>query len=421
MNSFLEPHEKIKKLRKKYKITQVELAGDIYTQGYITSLERGIKKPTEKNLINLVERFNQLLAQKKIDDIIYIDDIRKNRIEEEEEFVKKILKELNVLDNKDKFLKKYREVKLKIIRTSEKNQIRVFKELLEISKELECWEEMRDISVILMMKNENNLEKFGEAFLELTRACIYIDDSDFIVPFEETYEKKLEELSIEMLDKIYGNFKFIYAKDPYYEKSLQYLDKLENGIAKKEDIGEILINKAFALKRLNRLEEAKTIYKQVIKKYKDNEILLDWAIQNITAIYIEEDNKKEVRRNYNFLKKNLIFNESEQNSIRSAGIGEIAIYLGKIKEAKGFYEYAMDSLFTEYYSYREDCYVKFFENLLPLYKKKDKEKVKKYEEVFKKLQGKEYIKRSSFAFIKYYNDNKLYNELKEFLKLYKNN
>ncbi len=73
MHKFLNINEKLKKVRKENNITQEELAFGIYTQGYITSIERGIKKPTEENIKLLVEKINEILLKRKIDKEIDID------------------------------------------------------------------------------------------------------------------------------------------------------------------------------------------------------------------------------------------------------------------------------------------------------------------------------------------------------------
>ncbi len=73
MCKFLNINEKLKRVRKENDITQEELAFGIYTQGYITSIERGIKKPTEENIKLLVEKINEILSKRKIEKKIDLD------------------------------------------------------------------------------------------------------------------------------------------------------------------------------------------------------------------------------------------------------------------------------------------------------------------------------------------------------------
>lgn len=420
MNCFMEPHEKIKELRKKYKITQSELAGEVYTQGYITSLERGVKRITERNLIEITARFNEILSERGIEDRIRAEDIKKSKEKEEEEFVGEILKELESIKDKNLFLKKYREIKLKIIEADEEKQVMVFEEFCKSAKELQFWDEMKDVAAFLVMKHENlnNVEKLGEAFLELTRACAMLGDPDYILPFEETYIKKIEKIDKKNLEAIYYNLGIIFSKGTEKEKAIYYLDELLKSDWSSINKFSILINKGFALEQMNKYDEAKKIYMQVLKENKDNKEICLFAKQNITCILVEEDNNVQVRKNYNYMKKEMKNYKGDLVIEKYGALGEIAIYLKKKKESQNYLELAVENIFDNYATYSEDNYADYIENLLKIYKRKDKEKVKKYEKLFEKFQKQEVIKKCSFAFLNYYNDNRLYSELKEFLEKY---
>ncbi len=421
MKEFLEPHERLKELRKKFKITQKELAGDLYTQGYITSLERGVKKIREQNIINLVKRFNDILKEKKIDYKVEIEDIKKKKVEIENEYVEDLIAYFEKLEDKEEFLKKYREIKIKLNMINEKSQVNLFSKLLELSRKFTLWEEMKEIAVLLIMKQESNeyTDHFGKAFLDLTRACIMTEDVDYINPFEENYFEKLDNVNLYEKERIFFNLAMVFNRTVYRRKSLFYLEKLMRlDYSHKREV-DLLMEKAYILTDLGEREEAKQIYNYIIRKNNRDRDYLIWAKLNLASVFMKEDNVEKVKKNYNFLKKEV---EKGNEYIKGASynsLGDIANFLGKKKDAIDFYEKSLDCALREYQRFRENEYINTFDKLFVLYKKKDIDKVEKYRELFNKVLKDSNRQKGSFAFMSYYLRIKNYEHLDIFLNLYK--
>ncbi len=421
MKEFLEPHERLKELRKRFKITQKELAGDVYTQGYITSLERGVKRIREQNIIDLVKRFNDILREKRIDYKVEIEDIQKDKVDIENEYVENLILTFGQVEDKDEFLKKYREIKIKLNMINEKSQVSLFNKLLELSKKFALWEEMKEITALLIMKQEEkeHLENFGKAFLDLTRACVMTEDADYINPFEENYFEKLDYTNLYEKERIFFNLAMVFNRTVYRRKSLFYLEKLMKlDYSHKREV-DLLMEKAYILTDLGEKEEAKQIYNYIIRKNNRDRDYLIWAKLNLSSVFMRENNTEKVKKNYSFLKKEV---EEGNDYIKGASynsLGDIANFLGKKNDAINFYEKSLNYALDDFQWFRENEYIETFDKLFVLYKKKDIDKVEKYKELFNKVSKDSNRQKGSFAFMSYYLRVKHYEYLDLFLKLYK--
>lgn len=333
MKEFLEPHERIKELRKKFKITQKELAGDVYTQGYITSLERGVKRIREQNIIDLVQRFNDILKEKNVEYRVEVEDIQREKGDIEKEYIEKLIADFNTIEDKKNFLKKYREVKIKLNIINERSQINLFSKVLEVSKKFFLWEEIKEITALLIMKQEGKeyIESFGKVFLDLTRACVMTEDADYINTFEENYFDKLDNINLYEKERIFFNLAMVFNRTIYRRKSLFYLEKLMKlEYTHKKEV-DLLMEKAYILTDLGEREEAKQIYNYIIRKNNRDRNYLIWAKLNLTSVFMREGNFEKVKKNYSFLKKEI---EDGNEYIKGASynsLGDIATFLNKKK------------------------------------------------------------------------------------------
>lgn len=79
----LSPIDKIKYLRKKYKITQKDLADGIFSRPYLAMLEKEKKNLTEGNVIDIITRFNDIFKAKGINREVTYEWLMEKRIKQE--------------------------------------------------------------------------------------------------------------------------------------------------------------------------------------------------------------------------------------------------------------------------------------------------------------------------------------------------
>lgn len=418
MHKFLNINEKLKQVRKENNITQEELAFGIYTQGYITSIERGIKKPTEENIKLLVEKINEILVKRKVAKEISLEYFLRNKEEDENNYMNTLGEELESIKDKESLKDLFIKENLTILKLTSEKQISLYKKLLEKSKKVENFLLQKELCVFLIGKVTDNEEKV-ELFLELTRACAVLKEPQYI----EVLEKEYKTLLLEKIDSkrklIYQNLALIYRADEYYLRSLFYIEKMLELLLSNEQRLNILMSKGYTLYKMKRYDEAIKVYKDIIKKRERSKEFFYWAKLNLCEVYMELGKKDEVKKNYSLLKKGLKEGKKHLYGLRLLSMGKLALFLGKEKDGKEFLIEFLDYEIESPKIYREEDYVEGLSLLLLSLKRKERGIILKY------LIFVDFIKTTNLKnkfildIISFYNKNRLYSELNEFISIIK--
>ncbi len=414
MHKFLNINEKLKKVRKENNITQEELAFGIYTQGYITSIERGIKKPTEENIKLLVEKINEILLKRKIDKEIDIDYFLASKEDDEKKYLDVIIDELKEVKG-DKELKDFfiRE-NLTILKLNSKRQIFIYKSMLEKSIEVKNYRLQRELCTFLINKVED-VEERVEILLELTRACAILKDPQYIEPIEKEYEEVLIKKIDQKRKAIYQNLSLIYRTGGFYGRSLFYLEKMLELLLSNEQRLDMLMAKGYTLYKMKDYDKAIKVYKNIIKKRDRSKEYYYWAKLNLCEVYMEQGKKEEIKKNYSILKKNIKEGKDHLYGLRSFSLGKIAYYLNKNNDGKKFLLDFFDFEMRSPKIFRELEYLEGFQLLLDDMKRKERDLIINYLPILNGLKSEKIKSNFIYSIISFYNEHKLYKELNNFI------
>ncbi len=414
MCKFLNINEKLKRVRKENDITQEELAFGIYTQGYITSIERGIKKPTEENIKLLVEKINEILSKRKIEKKIDLDYFLTSKEDDEKEFIKLMLEEIDKIDNEKNLKNLFIRENLTILKLASKRQIKLYKKMLEKSTQVRNYSLTRVLCTFLINKIDDGEEKV-EVILELTRACAVLRDPKSIESIEKEYEELLTNKVDQKRKLIYQNLSLIYRTKGFYNRSLFYLNKMLDLLLSNEQRLDMLMAKGYTFYKMKEYKKSIKIYKNIIKKRERGKEYLYWAKLNLCEVYLEMGEKEEIKKNYSLLKKNVKVGKEHLYGLRSLSLGKIAYYLDKNSDGRRFILDFFDFELKEPKIYRELEYLEGFKLLLKNMKKKDKNCILNYLPILNELKSEKLKNEFIYNIISFYNRNKLYVELNNFI------
>ncbi|QAA32376.1 tetratricopeptide repeat protein [Clostridium manihotivorum] len=286
---FYNPSEKIKLMRKKFRVNQAELEGANMTRAFISMMESGKRNVSRTSSKALAEKFNDIAKRISVD--LNLDDEYFSRTPKEDATY-------------------YCEEQLKSEATHDK-----LKELIKIATDFEL-----DRLLAQMYKLEGELyyneKNYKDGFLYLRKALgkykelrdnkaqirIYLlmgnckynrgEYEESINYFEDTISYALDEMDMENYYKGNSNLALVYMYTKEYEKSLNILEN--NIFNRSNDVDFDLLARAQITKgmvlynRKNETEKSLEVFENLVDSLKDkDEVMLSMVYNNIAECYYD--------------------------------------------------------------------------------------------------------------------------------------
>lgn len=373
----LEPREKIVFLRKKYKISQKELAGNSFTPANLSCIENGKIKLSEKKAKIIADNFNNIFERQEIIERVSIEWI----FESVDSQINKKINELIIkLYKKENFIKIVKEAEKIFIKYSTPKYKVKFYFILgnyylkndELVKAKECYQSILDSALHI---RESKI--LGCLLLQLLRINYYINqsiDSEFLF---QNYFRKFKIASRELEGAILYNFALSFQCLEKYELSLRLYKTVHLYTIKESILNNIEINTSFCLQQTKKYSESITILKALIFKTSNDYIRMK-AYCNIVSCARKSDDYMLCKTSLD--KLNNLIEKFEKTYLFQTyftlGLGYL--YINKLDMAAIYFEKEI-ALGIDYNNNNFDPkkYLESIKCLLLLYTKKDMKKIKK--------------------------------------------
>lgn len=302
----ITPGEKIKELRKLYKIKQHEITGDKITRNMISMIETDKAGLTEATAKVLVENITRICKGKGIKVDISLDYLMESGEEQAKkiaaEFIKRFDKDyISFLDEEyesyisevEGIVEKYKLKKEKYdiynrlgwMNKKNNNYSRAYTYYLKTFENCpNLFNNIELIDIIIHITfccGQLNLYKEGIDFIRL--AFIYMNN----IPYEQQFSLK------------YANVIFL-KKLGEYDQCLAEIDELEGGLKDIPNYGfkiaYLLMLKANCLKEKNRYNSAIEVHEEILELCKEDVELQLVTFCNILEIYMELNDTKNISK-----------------------------------------------------------------------------------------------------------------------------
>ncbi len=412
----LSPVEKLILYRKKYKISQKELAGESMSRSHLAMIETGKNSLNDHIAAILVENFNKIRRERGIAETIEFENLMETKMMQVEKLKNSFLEKL---DNSENLEETVSEIESYASEYDMETKISLYKKIGDLFNEKENYH--RAASFYLRIINDliiiRDLDRLGKISLSLLR--IYINIENFIAAVDLENLIKSEVNSFNMPEKIIVlfNFGFIYDSLKISNKALDYFIEVEKYVSNKEKLFDVKNLQALSLADLGRFEEATSIYRSLMLKYKTSKEKL---IINDNLLYIAklENNDEKLKFYYRKCKKLIKTDDKyDENTIITVeqiqhSLGEVALSLNRTKEAINFFTKVCEN------KTNRNIQLKFnsIKNLLKLYTKKNLNIVEILENLYFELLNREKDLSVGYEFISFYIRENLKKEQENFLE-----
>lgn len=412
----LSPVEKLILYRKKYKISQKELAGESMSRSHLAMIETGKNSLNDHIAATLVENFNKILRDRGINQTIKLEKLMET-------------KEMQVERLKNSFLEKLEDDENLEVTVSEiesyaseydmETKISLYQKIGDLFYDKENYH--RAASFYLRIINDliiiRDLDRLGKISLSLLR--IYINNENFMaaVDLENLIKSEINDFNMPEQAIILFNFGFVYDSLKISDKALSYFSEVEKFITNKEKLFDVKNLQALSFVDLGNFNEAISIYRSLMLKYKSSIhklIINDNLLYTFKVKNDEEKIKFYYRKCKNLVKEQLANHNYSDIGIEEAlfSLGEVALQLGKKKDAIVYFS----ELCNEKSQRKIDFKFQAIKKLLNILSKKDIDKVLNLEKFYLDLLKRERKLSVGFEFISYYSRENFKSEQDQFLK-----
>lgn len=329
---FLSPGEKLLKYRKKYGITQEELARGKVSKTFISMIEKN-KKPLNKKIGKLIyENLTDILFLKKIK----IELNFENFLMGVDEQIKLFFKEIR--EKEDEFLKLDQFTLEDIILKLKKDaQIKKIKQVIEIYKKNNRTEDCK-VWYTKFFQRIIFIKGYEDEFLEFLNLGLKLKDYKVIYIFLNKYMDEIKILKdSRQIDEIKHIYFLILLN---LNKEIGILENIKNIVIKDKKINVKLfkiLGKAHV--KLGQYDEAIKMYNLFYKKVNNISEKIEIIINQI-ELYIKKKEINEIKNSYFKLKKiqEKIIHKSEKNRFELLyELGRTAEILERKNESKNYY------------------------------------------------------------------------------------
>lgn len=411
--------QKIASLRKKYRISQLELTMDKISRSYLAMIETE-KVKLNKTIANLLaENFNIIFKERGIDREITAEYL----LETKEEQVYKLALILSEhLDERD-LETTIAEIENYAHEYSGEERIILYKKVGD--KLLESCDYKRASIYYLRIVNDvlkkGDLKLISDFIVNLIKSGEHLEEYTEILSLEQTIKKYAEKLESDLRFKIYNGLAKIHEKRDDYDSALEYYEILDGMDLEEKEKFNILYSKAFCYENIGEYAKARSIYRGILVRYDDTYRKFLVSL-NLMTLSQKEGEVEKIKFYFRKNVKFLMDLEAEGETVdieKYYRMAKVSLYLNRKKSSKEYLEKTIkkdipnDLKEVEYQYYT-------INNLLSIYSKKDFDSVKSLENKYFKLMEKKKRFEIAYSFISYYENFGMKNQLSEFLNKIKN-
>ncbi len=414
----LSPVEKLILYRKKYKISQKELAGESMSRSHLAMIETGKNSLNNHIAAVLVENFNKILRDRGIDETIEFEKLMETKEMQVEKLKNSFLEKLDSSDNLEETVS---EIESYASEYDSDTKIMLYKKMGDLFYEQDNPHRatsfyLRIINDLIIKRDSKTL---GEISVTLVRIYLQTENYKAAIDLENLIKSEIN--SFEKKEKVILLYNMGLINDflKNHAKAFEYFNEVENYVKNFEKLFDVKNYQALSLADLGEVSKSISIYRSLMLKYKSPSKKL--TINN-NLLYIArcqndiEKIKFYYRKCKNLIKKELIKENIDYEVFTLEQIkhylGETALFLGKKGEATKFF---LDVCEDETH---RNTILKFnsIKNILLLSNKKSINNVLNLEKIYFELLKREKDLSVGFEFLSFYSREHLKNEQENFLE-----
>lgn len=323
---FLTGSEKIKNLRKKFKMTQDDFASENFTRGYLGLLENGRRNITEDAAKIITERFREKAKELGVD--IEIDDryfLRTIEEEAEKYCVDKLATDLTYEELEDIIkigeqynLQNAKAEAYKVVGDKNYYENRYLEAYKNFFYSLDSLTNSEDLKERCYLYNKLGACKY--ALLEYEEAVLYF--SKAIINSEIIKETFIHSSAL-------YNSALCYRRLSKFDEALEYIEAFLNHYDKSEGLQDYIYASAFranCYEDKGEIDSAIKIYKELILMI-NNDKVLAYLYNNMGSLLVKNGNLSEALDYYN--KSQQIRTKIDKKNLSHTLIEKASIYITK--------------------------------------------------------------------------------------------
>lgn len=301
----LSPVEKLILYRKKYKISQKDLAGDSISRSHLAMIETGKNSLNDHTAAILVKNFNDILSSRGINDRILYDELMETKEMQVEKLKIEFLKKLEDSENLESTVS---EIESYASEYDADTKIMLYKKMGDLFYERN--NPHRATSFYLRIINDLIIKRdsiiLGEISVTLVRIYLQTENYHAALDLENLIKSEIE--SFEEMDKMILLYNMGLINDflKKHESALQYFLRVEEYIQDLEKIFDVKNYQALSYADLGEFDKAVSIYRSLMLKYKDP---IKKISINDNLLYISKLEKNEEKIQFYYRKCKKILKE----------------------------------------------------------------------------------------------------------------
>jgi|GEM_PF-3240516 len=412
----LSPVEKLILYRKKYKISQKELAGESMSRSHLAMIETGKNSLNDHTAVTLVENFNKILRDRGINQTIELEKLMETKEMQVEKLKNSFLEKLDDSENLEETVT---EIESYASEYDSDTKIMLYKKMGDLFYEKENPHRatsfyLRIINDLIIKRDSKTL---GEISVTLVRIYLQTENYKAAIDLENLIKSELQNFLPKEKTIIYFNLGCIFDSLKLHQQALNYLEKVESLVSNPDQFFDVKNYQALSQADLGCFETATSIYRSLMLKFKDpvKKLMIN---DNLLYIAKLENNEDKIRFYFRKCKK-LISELLESNDYYAFAleqalfsVAEVAYELKKKKDATNFYLLICGNITDR----NIDIKFKSIKKLLELLTKKDLKKVRELESFYLELLNREKNLSVGFEFISFYFREHLKVEQENFLE-----
>ena len=325
------PGERLKFLRKKYKITQQELSSKEVSRSMIAALEakNNINNITEKTAKVLSENFNRILMRRGEKVIITFEEIRKTTEEQVKEITEKIIQELSGAKEIESIIKKTEELSQHLDNNSQLKIYKIFGDELYNREE-----HTRALTYYLRVVNSalilGAFHILGEITVSITRIFLNTERYSGVVDLEKFIRPAIEKMNQREKEIVCFNFGVLFDGVKMHKEALKYFGMVHIFYQKdKFNPKTFDIENYIALNYidLGEYEKADKIFNSLQRRFK--------GVRELFSIYSNKMYMKDIQGDFTsseyYHRKvlQLYYSDEIQSEDRAYALEEAEFFIGK--------------------------------------------------------------------------------------------
>lgn len=409
---FLSPEEKLIRLRKKYKITQKELAGKEITRVFIGMIEVGKRGFTRKTGKILCKNMNDILRSKEIKDRIDLEYLMETKEEQAKEYLIKLVENID----KTTIVNSLWDVDQAIfeLNTEEKISwnIKIGDILRDMEERLEAKRYYKDSLV-----GNRDIKMVEEQILEIARLNYYLNDFKDTILTVNKLKVHIVKEKTDLTLKIMYNYAYALYKEKDYKKALKEFKELLIRFKDNEFEFDIKNMIGVCYEQIGEFTKGIEHYESLKKgRGKEEELII---LGNLLSIAIKTNDKGYLDKIYQKMKLLFLTNlkiDDIFNFELTLLLAKGAKALGELKESKKYYLKIFAE--EENLKFKNKSKLKAMSELLRILTKEDYLTVKGLELKYFNLIKNEKSCYVVLEFINYYQKNNYKNDLNNTLETF---